>query len=72
MTHPEFYNVSVDAAFRDARLSFEKLSQPVRDKAVKQSAMLRLAMFSVIFNRVEVVIFSIYFFSSSDEDRTFT
>jgi len=72
MTHPKLHNVSIDAAFRDACLSFEKLSQLVRDETVKQSAKLRLAMFPVIVNRGEVVIFSIDLSSSSDEDRTFT
>ena len=45
MTHPEFYNVSVNAAFRDSCLSLEKLAQLVGDEAFKQSAKLRLAMF---------------------------
>ena len=72
MTQPKLHNVSVNATFKDARLSFEKLSQPVRDEAFKQFAKLRVAMFSVIVNRGVVVIFSIDLSSPSDEDRTFT
>lgn len=72
MTQPDLHNVSVYATFRDACLSLEKRMQLVCDEALKQSAKLRLAVFPVIVNRDEVVIFGIDLSSSSDEDWTFT